>query len=171
MTLTAQPEFQQCFTSVITEPKDLSVYTATIKNDQIVLSLNGASIYNVSLNGKSYTTSESEITLSLSPGVNAISISTDKACQGVVEKSITYTENARVYPNPFSNTLNLDLGNNKVKKAIISIFTLDGKQIFTSNHYNAEGVVQLDLSSLNSGLYMLKLSADNLETIFKIVKK
>ena len=172
MTVAGQSSYQQCFSVVITEPKDLSVYAASVTpGNQVVLTLNGGTTYHINLNGNSITTSASSVTLSLAKGTNTILVSTDKACQGVIEKDITVSDETVAYPNPFDHTLNLVLGKGTVKLADIVIFGTDGRQVYSNSFTNLPGSVQLDLPALKAGLYVLKLSADGVDTVFKIVKK
>ncbi len=172
ITVAGQSTYQQCFSVVITEPKDLSVYAASVTpGNQLVLTLNGGTTYHINLNGSSMTTSASSVTLSLAKGTNTILVSTDKACQGVIEKDITVSDEALAYPNPFDHTLNLALGKGTVKQADILVFGSDGRQVYHHSFTNVSGAVQLDLPALKAGLYVLKLSADGVDTVFKIVKK
>jgi hypothetical protein len=172
ITVAGQPTYQQCFTTIVSEPKDLSVYVVNIKGgNQVVVNLGGGSSYNVNLNGVVTTTTGNQVTLSLSKGLNTILVSTDKVCQGIIEKDITVSDETLVYPNPFDDILNLNLGNNVVKTAEVNIYSTDGRIMFTTKYNNAVGPVSLDLSGLKAGLYLLKLSADNSESIFKIIKR
>ncbi|MBW4891704.1 IPT/TIG domain-containing protein [Mucilaginibacter sp. HMF5004] len=172
ITVAGQPTYQQCFTAVVSEPKDLSVYVANIKaGNQVVISMGGGSSYNISLNGTVTTTTNSQVTLSLSKGLNTILVSTDKACQGVIEKNITVSDEALIYPNPFDNILNLSLGNSIVKTAAVNIYSTDGKVAFTTKYNNVVGSIPLNLSGLKAGLYVLKLSTDSTDSVFKIIKR
>ena len=98
-------------------------------------------------------------------------VSTDKACQGVVEKDITVSDETLIYPNPFNNILNVSLGKGLIKLADIRVFGSDGRQVYRNSFTNVSGALQLDLSDLKGGLYVLKLTADGADTVFKIVKE
>ncbi len=172
ITVAGQSNYQQCFTVVVTEPKDLSVFVANVSiGNQVVLTLGGGTTYHVNLNGTVITTTSNQLTLSLAKGTNIILVSTDTACQGVIEKDITVANEMPVYPNPFDQMLNLNIGSSIVKKIDINIYSTDGRTVYTTKYNNASGSLQLDLAKLNSGMYLLRLSADDSETVFKIVKK
>ncbi len=172
LTVTGQPTYQQCFIAVITEPKDLSVYTATIKGtNQVVLSMSGSNAYNVSLNGKAITTTSGQLTLTLNKGSNTISVSTDKLCQGEFTENIVISDDKLVYPNPFETTIKVNLGKDNIKVATIHVYDLYSRLVYSGNYANASGVVEINLSGLVPGVYMLNLTADNKETAFKIIKK
>lgn len=70
------------------------------------------------------------------------------------------------YPNPVKDILNIS-GKSNVSK--IEIFELSGKMILfqTANAKN----IQLNLSALNSGVYIVKVTSDKTTETFKIIKK
>lgn len=171
ITVAGQSNYQQCYTVVITEPKDLSVYVASIGPNQVVLNLSGGANYTVNLNGVVTTTSASQLTLTLAAGANRILVSTDKACQGVVEKDINLSPDKFVYPNPFDNTLRLKVGPEVIRKAVIQVYSIDGRIVYNKSFNNASGSLLLDLAGLPAGQYLLHLSADNTETVIKIIKR
>lgn len=164
--------YQQCFSVTITEPKDLSVYSVVNQTQNTInLQLDGGDIYNVNLNGTIYTTSQNQITLPLVAGENKIAITTDKLCQGVVERSVTIKDYIP-YPNPFTDVLSLNLGNTNVKQMQVNIYNVvTGKQVYKNHYVNQSGVMQLDVRNLNAGVYYLNLILDNKVSSFKILKK
>jgi hypothetical protein len=173
ITVEGQADYKQCFDLVITEPKDLSAYVSLSKEQSaITLQLNGAANYNINLNGATYHTTESTITLPITNSSNKLTINTDKPCQGEIQQIINATGNFTPYPNPFNNVLYVNLGEDIVKTAVIRIYNLTNGHLEKSVVYNNQsGVVQLDMSKLNNGLYSLKLSLDKVESVFKIIKK
>jgi hypothetical protein len=163
--------FQQCFTIVITEPKDLAVYTAVnTKNNSVTLNLAGSASYNISLNGVNTTTTSSNVTLLLNKGNNNIAVTTDLPCQGVIEKQINLSDDPLPYPNPFVNRLSVNLGAYNVTNAAINIYNLNYTRVYSKQLTNISGVVQLDVSDLDRGIYVLKLTTDKTEKVFKIIK-
>ncbi len=83
---------------------------------------------------------------------------------GIVENSI---DKLSIYPNPASDIITLDIGNNKLKNASIEIIDLLGKSIF-QNKMNQK-VIKINLASFSKGVYLLKFSNDNGSSINKIV--
>lgn len=66
-----------------------------------------------------------------------------------------------VYPNPSSTgMMNINF-NQYVTSAQVSILALDGRTIRTDNVYNLESV-NLDLSDLNSGIYILNINGSDI---------
>jgi hypothetical protein len=150
----------------------LSVYTAIDKSGQkISLTLDGATNYLVELNGKTYSTTKSELTLDLEKGNNVLKVSTDKDCQGIVEKRITLSNEILIHPNPFENTLTLSLGDNTSPEATVSISGMDGKIVYNKRSLNQNGLIELDLSSITPGIYTLKLTLNKSDSFYKIMKK
>ncbi len=63
-----------------------------------------------------------------------------------------------IYPNPTNGLLNLNSKTLLIKEA--SVFDLLGKQVYKSN-FSAENNVNLDLKSLQTGAYLLKVTSNN----------
>ena len=173
MTVAGQSAYQQCFSVVIAQPAPLSVYsTVDAGNKSVSLALSGADAYNISLNGTIYNTTDSTITLPLTDGNNDLIVSTDRLCQGSVEKLINISGDISPYPVPFQNTLNINLGLNNINNVSVQIHSLPGGGlVFSKQYVNQSGVLQLDLTSLSIGIYSLYLSMDQSEKIFKITKQ
>jgi len=171
ITATELGDYQKCFTVMVAEPKELSVYTAVNKNsNSVVLNLDGASNYNISLNGISTTTSSSSVTLNLAKGNNRIIVTTDLQCQGVIEKQINLSDDLRPFPNPFTNILNVSLGTEVNALTTISVFDVYNNRVFMQRLSNAAGNVPINLSNLINGVYVLKISNGTTEKIYKIAK-
>jgi hypothetical protein len=172
-TIAGQTDFQECDDVIVSQPQNLSVYTTVSTSDNsLILALNGGALYNIQLNGEAYTSTANTITLPLKIGNNDLVVSTDKPCQGTVEKMINTSGIISPYPVPFQNILNLNLGNINLDNVTVQIYNAQNGQLVYSNKYVDEsGVLQLDLSSVNKGVYALHLVLDNSEKIFKIVKQ
>ncbi|TSJ36606.1 T9SS type A sorting domain-containing protein [Mucilaginibacter corticis] len=172
ITVEGQANYKQCFTAVISEPKDLSLYTAVIKNtNQVVVSLDGGNAYNVTLNGVTHSTTESQLTLKLQNGVNKLVVNSDKPCQGEKSTTIVTADRLVPFPNPFENTINVNLGNDIVKNAFISLYDKMNKLVYSGSFKNASGVLTIDAGNLKRGVFFLKLSADDKVSVFKMVKQ
>lgn len=76
-----------------------------------------------------------------------------------------YLEQIAMYPNPVEDYLNIQIrGNLSVD---ISIYDITGKKVYASN--NVSSIV--DISDLNSGLYLIKFVSDERSITRKIIKK
>ncbi|ASU33730.1 T9SS type A sorting domain-containing protein [Mucilaginibacter xinganensis] len=171
ITIAGQADYQQCFTSVITEPKELSVYSSVITStSQLVLSLDGGDVYHITLNGINSTTTAGQVTLNLKSGTNQLAVTTDKVCQGIISKTITIENEMTLFPNPFTNSVSLNLGDNVIKNASVKIYNNVTKVVYDKQYTNQSGIIQLDLSNLTQGVYIIELVADGNQGIHKIIK-
>jgi hypothetical protein len=170
---TAALSYQQCYTIIVTEPKDLALYAAVNdKSKTVSLTLTGGNSYNITINGSNYVSTSGIVTLPLAKGDNAISVTSDKICQGVLEKHIYISDDIAAYPNPFGNNLTLNLGSKPIANVVVVVLNAFGQQVYTNHFVNKSGEVVLDLSKLaGNQVYVLRLTADNSVFINKIVKK
>lgn len=171
ITLPAQPAYQECFTAVVAQPLDLSVYTAYDKTSRILsVDLSGSATYLVSLNGLQSSTTQNHLDLALVKGSNILTVSTGKLCQGTLTRTILVADADQVFPNPFTSVLNIDLGTTLLPAADIAIYTLNGSLVYSTHLTNESGTVQLNLPALSSGIYLLKLRTPHDERSFKIIR-
>ena len=162
--------FQQCYSITVTEPKLLSAYSVVNQASRTVtVDLAGANTYYINLNGKMYQTNANQVNLPLNNGANQMQIYTDKQCQGVIQKVIDMNVIA-VYPVPFNNILNIDLGGSKVSTVGIVITNSFGRIVYNKDAINNDGKLQMDVSNLVSGAYVLKLTLNSTSVVFKIIK-
>jgi hypothetical protein len=172
ITLQLYPEYLQCYDLVVSEPKDLSVFSVINTDNSLTLALSGGAQYNIRLNGQTYNTTNSSITLPMAQGNNDITVTTDRLCQGSYKRLINISGDVIPYPDPFQNTLSLNIGNTVVNHVNVEIRNLaDGRLVFNKRYANQAGVLALDLNHLQSGTYALHLATDNADKIFKIIKK
>ena len=172
VTISTYPAYKQCFDIVVTEPKDLSVYSVVNPTlGTLSLNLSGASSYNIILNGTVYTTTQSNINLPLEPGSNVIKVTTSSICQGIYEKTIQLPPGVLAYPNPFERMLSLSIGNDHSSTATIEVYDIKGQKVYAGKSSINQGKCSLDLGNLAPGSYVLKLILDHSETNIKIIKK
>jgi hypothetical protein len=138
-----------------------------VVTNSVNLSLNGSENYQVILNGEQYFTSSNSITLPLTVGENHIKVFTDKDCQGVYEENIYVDVDAIIYPNPFTDILKIKLGGKQTSTVRISIVNGSGLVVYKEIHQNLNGTLELNLQSLESGIYFLKVG----NKTYKIIKK
>ncbi|MBD0833174.1 discoidin domain-containing protein [Aestuariibaculum sediminum] len=173
ITISTEPDkFKRCFDVKITEPEDLSVY-AKIDNDKksIDFKLNHGDVYNINLNGKTITTSESEISINLKSGTNVLRITTDKACQGVFEKTIMVSDVVMAFPNPFHDTFSVYLGNINENMVSIKVYSTTGKLIQMRTLEVNNGLIVVDGTQFPQGMYMVNVTSNSINTNFKIIRK
>ncbi|PIF01148.1 MAG: alpha-amlyase [Maribacter sp.] len=172
ITVEGQPDYEQCYDLSITEPEDLSV-TSRVNSStgKVSLNLKGGRVYTIKLNEEVHTTSQNEITLDLKARTNTISVTTDKGCQGLYEETIFLANKILVHPNPVKdNLLFIDLYNLNEPMVKVGIHTISGKQISNTSHIVNNGQVQINLSNIPTGIYILKINAGEKTYNYKIVK-
>ena len=92
-------------------------------------------------------------------------------CVNVIVNNSSFNDfnhnNFKIYPNPFDHIINIDNVNLTIKSMIL--YDQLGRKLFELNLFNPEN--QIDLSSLNSGIYTLELISNKGESIKnKIIK-
>ncbi|SCW50072.1 YCF48-related protein [Mucilaginibacter sp. NFR10] len=163
--------FQRCYSVNVTEPKLLSAYSVVNQTSRTVtIDLAGANTYYINLNGKTYQTNASQVNLPLNNGANQLQIQTDKACQGVIQKVINM-DVITVYPVPFIDVLNIDLGGSKVSTAGITISDSFGKIVYNKQAANNNGKLQVYVPNFMIGTYVLRVTLGSTSVIFKVLKQ
>lgn len=163
--------YQQCYNVVITEPQELSAFI-TVKQDERIMSvdLTGSDRYILDINGKILTTTKDHIELPLDEGENRIKISTEKECQGIIERTIRI-EHRVPFPNPFERNLSIMLGNKMINTLKIVLRDQTGRTVYGYEYVNQSGTLQINLPELTSGVYLLMVSKDGKEGIYKVIRK
>ena len=84
-----------------------------------------------------------------------------------VEKTQNSLENISTYPNPVVNQLNIDAGSANIDQ--VSIFSLKGELIRVENSNTSK--LELSVSDLISGVYILKIKTNEGTAVRRIMKK
>lgn len=69
------------------------------------------------------------------------------------------TSDFRMWPNPAKDKLHIQLGNESIGQVDISIFSINGKKV-ASFSKKANQSIDLDISNLKSGVYLIKITSD-----------
>ena len=166
-----QQDFKECFEIKVNKPQELSVYSNVNQTNTINLNLRGANSYEINLNGNVTITSLNQVSLPLQSGFNQLTISTDKACQGIYSEKIFINDRNLVYPNPFIDEITLQLPqaimlNNKLA-VTVKVYNLNGALIHQSQAYKGQGYIKLNLAHIAAGTYLLHVE----NNIYKIIRK
>ena len=78
--------------------------------------------------------------------------------------------NAVVYPNPFVDYINLKLSSVLTKTADIEIVSIDGKIVHQERIVDCGSDIHINLPQLKGGIYFLRLTSDNSQSVYKILK-
>lgn len=80
-----------------------------------------------------------------------------------------FTQNMQIYPNPFTNTATLDLGNVELHDANIQIYSILGQKIKEIPHISGSKI-NLERINMNSGTYFIHISEkDKLVSVGKLL--
>jgi uncharacterized protein (DUF1501 family) len=155
----------------IGEPAALNAVTSLDSlNANLKVKLSGSDSYYINLNGNVQETSNPKLDLALIKGLNSLRITTGKDCQGAYNEEIFLSEEVNVSPNPTPGPVKVYIpGNDSLVE--ITINNMMGAMILQTNQtipYNR--MLDLDLSNLNAGTYLIKLSGNTVRTVSKLVK-
>ena len=173
ITVTGQADFEQCFDVFITEPEALDVSSKINSlRSEVTLDLSGGRQYLIELNGVAHITEESQITLPLDKVENLLRVRTDKDCQGTYVETIFLSSKVLIYPNPVtSGVMNIYLGSNEFEEVTVSLFNPSGSKVYQKGHSPNNGFVELNISDLAQGVYILNVKTQNSLLNYKILKK
>jgi len=75
------------------------------------------------------------------------------------------------YPNPFIDKVKINTNPSSMEKTHIKIYSTDGRlqQVYTEEGFTEQ--VELDLSKLNTGIYLMQITQDGKTSTQKILKK
>ena len=125
----------------------------------------------MTLNNDTTITSENEIELELSHGINNLSIKTNKDCQGVYNETIIFNSKPFVYPNPIkNNTININSVDFYENETPVEIYDLRGQLLFSKSFLGTSNQLKIDVSNIPSGIYILKIISKEKIFNYKIIK-
>ena len=164
ITIDGQPEYEQCFTIVVIEPDELIVNADRVAySSSLNITLDGGEVY--------YITDESSIALTLSIGENILSVKTNKECQGVYEKTIVVGSEPILYPNPVQDMLFINIGLTNLARIPVEIYDLTGKLIVFKTYSPTSNTLSIDVSNIESGFFVLKITTSEKTHNYKIIKQ
>ena len=101
-----------------------------------------------------------------------ISTSTVVSTVGINQVSQSNPMALTVWPNPFSNQVNFMVGNLNSKDAtLVNVVDMLGRTVLHFNYSNKSELKEtLDLSPLSNGVYFIKVSNDNNQSVHRVVK-
>jgi len=75
-----------------------------------------------------------------------------------------------IYPNPTFETLNLDLEDFRDENVNIQMFNEIGQVVLQANFVSGDSLKKIDISALQSGLYVLEVKSKSKVGRYKFVK-
>lgn len=80
-------------------------------------------------------------------------------------------ENFKVYPNPVSDKINIDFSSDFQSKVSLKLFDIQGKLVASKTKSNKENSVDINVDSLPTGIYLLKIMDAISSKNIKIIKQ
>jgi hypothetical protein len=171
ITIAEWPEFQICYTIVITQPDPLEVFASRMASgNALSITMTGNSKYHIEFNDETFTTYNPIISLELQQGTNTLKVSTDLECQGIYEKNILVTNSAFVYPNPFSSQISI-YTDNEGESVTVNMYSMFGQLVLTKTFINQGLSMEVDTSILTAGMYFITIQTKTITSAYKIIKE
>ena len=171
-TIDGKPGYEKCFEVQISEPESLSVYSSVNTDTNVLsLSLSGSQNYQVTLNQKTFQTSNQQLEIPIAKGINKLHIKTDKECQGSYTEEIFNSEEVLVYPNPTASEVFIYIGG-KDEEATLSIKSIRGRELYQKTHTIAvDRQTSISLGDFEEGIYFISIDGKTTKQKVKIIKK
>ncbi|MGE0090323.1 MAG: T9SS type A sorting domain-containing protein [Bacteroidales bacterium] len=133
----------------------------------------GAGTYNFTLNPNATQANQTGIFTNLLPGDYTIDILDTEGCGPITSEVLTISfpeginnidlnNKIKIYPNPTSSSITVEIENIQTDSYTISIFDITGKQVYSEKVKN-EGLIkkELDLSGYSKGIYSVNITFAN----------
>ena len=172
ISVVGQPTFVRCYSINIAEPPALGASASVDRSARLVtLNLSGSDKYYITHNGTTTTTDKQQVTIALRSGSNTLEVNTDLGCQGTYFEEVFVSEEVIVYPNPTQGMVQVYVAG--IDQSIkTELRDLSGNiRIQHEVSVPRNRVIELDLTQLPTGVYVLMLSGETVRTTEKIIKE
>ncbi len=136
-------------------PQDAYENTDVIENPSEYTNISNPQTIYVRMNGENFCFSITNFELVLDPNL------------GVGDD---FYNHLKLFPNPTSGIINLQ-SNQLTETVELKVYNLQGKVLLEENKTPINGVISLDLSNMNTGVYFIKISTEEGTVVKKIVKQ
>ena len=163
--------FERCTEVVLYEPEPLAVQSVVnTSSSEVSLELNGGDTFEIILNGKTFVTNESSISLPLDRIENTIEVRGTQDCQGIYTETIILSNQVFIYPNPVLNgRVSIYLGDSSIEAATAELYDFSGNKIYSKEQQASAGVIELNVNGLRPGIYMIQVRTGNKLITHKLV--
>jgi hypothetical protein len=96
---------------------------------------------------------------------------TTNAVSAGLASSPVFRGTLAAYPNPVKDVLNFSLKDGIGSSMKVSVLNMAGSEILSQNFDNNGSVMSINVSELDNGMYMLRLSSDSKVSVVKFVKQ
>ena len=164
--------FEECFTVVLEEPEEFLVETEVNRiTNELTIFLSGGDEYTIILNDETTVTTNSEVILPLTKIANKIQVSSGRDCDTNYEDAINLIPSIFIYPNPTTGLININLEGVFGSEAEVSIYSVNGSLIFKQKPSIIDGKIEIDISKLHAGTYILNVIESGITARQLMIKK
>lgn len=106
-------------------------------------------------------------------GLKNINANPSPPCSHLVVKEIDENvEDIFIYPNPFSNRINIEMNTLNASSTMINIYDIQGKLILKQKHQINSGlnIIPIETIEFQNGTYLITILKDNKLSSYKIIK-
>lgn len=135
-----------------------------------MVKLTGFSTYKIDLNGESYKTNQSQITLTLKEGLNDLTVKTEADCQGIYEDKILVSTSQIYFTNPVTNELKIE-GDFIGKPISYSLVSSSAQRIIEKSFQATENSIVIPMANLSDGIYFFTINYSAKTEQLKIIKQ
>jgi len=165
----ANQDFESCFAIEVAQGETLKAAAKIIVNKIQVEIEQGTAPYTVYLNEKVVLeTYDSALEIEGIHYGDRLEIKTGIACEGSFTKTVATIGTVTALPNPTNGSFEIGLATEE-KEVVVSIYNLKSKLLSRKPYPVNSGKIQLNLEGAPSGLYLVKVNAEETITL-KIVK-
>ena len=170
-TIASQAGYEQCFDLTVSEPAALKTTSSLDPTSNVLkLDLSGSDKYIVTINGISETVKSSSFSKQLSTGLNTVTVSTDLGCQGSITEEIFVSEEVMSYPNPTSGIVHLYIPGVDTEVQV-SLNSMNATFLNESKQVKANREVEVDMTHMPAGSYVIQVLGNHVRKTMKIVKQ
>ena len=170
-TIASQPGYEQCFDLTVSEPAALKTTSRLDPNTNVLkLDLSGSDKYIVTINGVSETVNTSSFSKQLGTGLNTVTVSTDLGCQGLISEEIFISEEVLTYPNPTTGIVHLYIPGTD-SQVQVSLNSMNATFLNETKEVKANREVDVDLTQMPAGSYVIQVLGNHVRKTMKIVKQ
>lgn len=165
-------DYEQCFSLSIEPGGTITGESSITMDNKVAVNITeGTAPYAIFLNGKpQFETSDKKFSVNVKHG-DFLEVKTAKPCEGILSKKVNSLIASTVtgYPNPAGGVFNITVPTAK-KEVYIEVYTLARQVVLKGNYPVKNSEIQLNVESLASGPYILRVYLDTAVSITLIKK-
>lgn len=173
ITIQDYPNFKQCYTFKVEGAPEVSGTARTVeygaKAYEVIEMRGGTPPFTVAVNGREVAKfGSSSFQIEVGNG-DALLITSKNACEGVLEKNVILESKVKVYPNPTSDKVFINIPGVDLGVTRIRLYSASQQLISDEMYEPKEGGFEISLANLPGGIYFVKIELQN-QVNLKVIK-